>query len=97
MTKSERKLIAQIAAHTSWGNTSNRSARTEKARRALLDRFLAEAGGDPKRAESLRKAYYAKLALRSAQARRKSKQLAAEAAAAEAELHELESGRAETG
>jgi hypothetical protein len=66
----ERSLRAQIAAHESWANTENRSARTANARRALDEKFLAEAGGDPQRAESLRKAYYARLALKSAQARR---------------------------
>jgi len=67
---SERSLRAQIAAHESWANTEDRSARTANARRALDNKFLAEAGGDPQRAESLRKAYYARLALKSVQARR---------------------------
>ena len=71
LTPELRKLLAQIAAHTSWANTPDRSARTANARRAFEDKFLTEADGDPKRAESLRKAYYAKLALRSAQARRR--------------------------
>jgi hypothetical protein len=70
MNQSERTLRAQIAAHESWANTEDRSARTANARRALDEKFLAEAGGDPQRAESLRKAYYARLALKSAQARR---------------------------
>ena len=73
MNQSERTLRAQIAAHESWANTENRSARTANARRALDEKFLAEAGGDPQRAESLRKAYYARLALKSAQARRNRK------------------------
>lgn len=71
LTASERSLRGQIAAHTSWANTADRAGRTSKARRALQDKFLAEAGGDPKRAESLRRAYYARLALKSAQARRR--------------------------
>jgi hypothetical protein len=71
LTPAERKLRAQIAAHESWAQTENRTARTAKGRRALEDKFLAEAGGDPKRAESLRRAYYARLALKSAQARRR--------------------------
>lgn len=65
-----RTLLAQMAAHESWGRTCDRSARTANARKAFEDRFLTEAGGDPKRAESLRKAYFARLALKSAQARR---------------------------
>jgi hypothetical protein len=35
----------------------------------LAEKFLREAGGDPKQAESLRKAYFTKLALWSAQSR----------------------------
>jgi hypothetical protein len=61
----------RIAAHTSWGNTVNRSARTRNAREAFEARFLAEADGDELRAKSLRKAYFAKMALKSAQARRR--------------------------
>lgn len=68
---SERSLIASIAAHESWAKTSDRTARTAPARRALEQKFLDEAGGDPLRAESLRKAYFQRLALKSAQARRR--------------------------
>ena len=77
LTPSERVIRAQIASHTSWANTENRSARTQKARKALEEKFLTEAGGDAARAESLRKAYYARLALKSAQARRARKSGAA--------------------
>ena len=71
MNDTELSLQAKIAAHTSWANTPDRTARTAKARKAAEDKFLAEADGDPKRAESLRKAYFARLALKSAQARRR--------------------------
>jgi hypothetical protein len=71
LTPVERSLRGQLAAHTSWGNTPDRAARTANARKAFEDRFLAAAGGDAKRAESLRKAYFARLALKSAQARRR--------------------------
>lgn len=71
LTPAELSLRGQIAAHTSWGNTTDRTARTAKARNTFEEKFLAEAGGDPKRAESLRKAYFARLALKSAQARRR--------------------------
>ncbi|WP_094287666.1 hypothetical protein [Mycobacterium lehmannii] len=71
LSASERVLRAQLAAHTSWANTPDRSARTAPGRRALEDKWLAEAGGDPVRAEHLRKAFYAKMALKSAQARRR--------------------------
>lgn len=69
----ERKLVASIAAHESWANTTDRTARTSKARAAADARFLAEADGDPVRAEHLRKAYFQRLALKSAQARRRVK------------------------
>jgi hypothetical protein len=65
-----RTLRSRIAAHESWARTTDRSARTANARKGLEDKFLAEADGDPVRAESLRKAYYARLAFKSAQARR---------------------------
>lgn len=67
----ERRLVASIAAHTSWANTEDRTARTAPARAALDAKFLTEAGGDPTRAENLRRAYFQRLALKSAQARRK--------------------------
>lgn len=68
---SERSLVAQIAAETSWANTTNRSARTAPARAALDAKFLEQAGGDALRAAHLRKAHFKRLALKSAQARRK--------------------------
>ncbi|MHA6511612.1 hypothetical protein [Tessaracoccus sp. Z1128] len=86
----ERKLRASIAAHDSWAKTDDRTARTAPARAALDARFLAEAGGDPRKATHLRKAYYARLALKSAQARR-ARSMLAEAEAADAELAELDS------
>jgi hypothetical protein len=86
LISAETRLRASIAAHESWAKTTDRSARTAKARAALDQKFLNQAEGDPVRAEHLRKAYYARLALKSAQARRKIKILTAEAAAAEAEL-----------
>lgn len=67
----ERKLAASIAAHTSWANTVNRTERTAPARAGLEAKFLREADGDPQRAESLRKAHYQRLALKSVRARRK--------------------------
>ena len=79
LTPSERKLRAQLAAHESWARTDDPSARTAPARRAFLDRF--ERAVDPegklppqvraRRAESARKAYFARLALKSAQARKR--------------------------
>jgi hypothetical protein len=70
-TPAERSLRGKIAVETSWANTVDRPARTAPARRGLEAKFLAEAGGDPARAEHIRKAFYARLALKSAQARRR--------------------------
>lgn len=69
-TPEERILVAKIAAHESWARTANRSARTAPARAAHDQKFLDAADGDPVRAAHLRKAYYQRLALKSAQARR---------------------------
>lgn len=78
-TPSERSIIAQIAAHDSWARTPDRAARTAPARRALDEKFEREVDPDSllppqeraKRVENARKAYYSRLALRSAQARRR--------------------------
>lgn len=69
-TPAELSLRGKLAVETSWANTENRSARTAPGRQAFESRFLEEAGGDPLRAEHLRKAYYLRLALASAKARR---------------------------
>lgn len=70
LTPGERTLRARVAAHESWAATEDRSARTAPARAVLWQRFLDQADGDPVRAESLRKAYYARLSFASAKARR---------------------------
>ncbi|WGY03716.1 hypothetical protein QI633_08110 [Nocardioides sp. QY071] len=64
-----RRLAAQSAAHESWARTENWPARTAPARAAFEAKFLEQADGDPVRAASLRKAYYMRLALKSAKAR----------------------------
>lgn len=71
LTPSERRQVGKAAAHQSWGNTTDRTSRTAPARKAFNEKFLAEADGDPKRAASLRAAYFARLSLKSAQARRR--------------------------
>lgn len=86
MTPTERKLAAQLAAHTSWANTTDRTARTAKARAAMTQKFLDEAAGDPVRADSLRKAFYARLALKSVVSRRRAAGQIAAAEEAEANL-----------
>lgn len=88
-TPEARSLTARIAAHESWGRTEDRSARTAPARRALEDKFLAQADGDPVRAEHLRKAHFGRLALKSAESRRIARDAMAAAEAAEAELGAL--------
>jgi hypothetical protein len=94
MTGAERTLRASIAAHTSWANTENPTERTAPARRALEAKFLEEAGGDPVRAAHLRQAYFKRLALKSAQSRRRAKEATTTAEAAEDELSQLAGGAA---
>lgn len=72
-----RAQVARIAAHESWARTPDRAARTAAARAALLARFERDVDPDgvlspgerAARAESARRAFYARLALRSVQAR----------------------------
>jgi hypothetical protein len=74
----DRSIIAKVAAHTRWANTVDRNAATAKARQAFTDRFEREVDPegilDPieraKRAKSARSAYFQRLALKSARARR---------------------------
>ncbi|MGA5472570.1 hypothetical protein ACPCUK_27825 [Streptomyces arboris] len=80
MTTSEQSMRMRLAAHKSWSTTTDRSARTEAARRASHHtRFLNKArelhpqATDAQieaAASSLRKAHYTELALKSAQSRR---------------------------
>lgn len=94
-----RSLVASLAAHESWANTTDRSARTAPARAALMARFEREV--DPegtlepaeraRRAEHKRKAYYQRLALKSAKARA-ARRVVAEGEAAEAELRAVRGG-----
>ena len=75
----ERALRARLVAHVSWSKTEDRIARTQPAKDKFDERFEKEV--DPegklepaerrKRAESARKAYFTRLALKSVQARRK--------------------------
>ncbi|GAB3487793.1 hypothetical protein [Flexivirga lutea] len=74
----ERQMIARVAAHESWANTINRTARTAPARQAFLRKFedlvdparQLPAAERERRATNARKAHFSRLALRSAQARR---------------------------
>lgn len=85
-THAERQLVARIAAHESWANTPDRNARTAPARAALEQKFLEAAGGDLTRAEHFKKAHYARLALKSAKARRMAREARSLAAEVETEL-----------
>lgn len=89
LTESERRLRSTIAAHESWAQTTDRAARTAPARRALDQRFLEQAGGDPIKAAHLRKAHFARLALKSAQSRRRAREAISEARTAESEMDAL--------
>lgn len=79
LTPSERVLRARMAAHVSWAKTDDRSARTAPARRAALDRFEEQVDPDhrlsqterARRAEHAMRAHMTRLALRSAQVRRR--------------------------
>jgi hypothetical protein len=82
----ENKLLAQERAYLSWANTPDRAARTAPAREGLEQKFLREADGDADKAKYLRKAYFTRLSLRSAQARRKAREHIEVAEAVEAEL-----------
>jgi hypothetical protein len=87
LTPAERQMAAKIGAHTSWAHTENRPARTLPARMALEAKFLREADPDnnmlpaarAKAAESLRKAFYVRMSLKSAQVRRRRVQIGGEA------------------
>lgn len=78
---SMRSAIARLGAHESWARTSDRSARTAPAREAFENRFLDQVDPDRKlsaqernrRAANARKAYFLRLALKSAQVRRERK------------------------
>jgi hypothetical protein len=74
-----RSQLGRIGANISWSRTVDRTARTEPGRRAMLERFDREVDPDgtlppaerAKRSEYARKAYFQRLALKSAQARRR--------------------------
>ena len=86
MDPQDRSLRASLAAHTSWANTVDPASRTAKARAAANGRFEKEArelhptATDEqiaRVAEHLRKAYFQRLALASAKARRAKRTAAA--------------------
>jgi hypothetical protein len=78
-TAAEKSLAGQIGAHAKWAQTTDSTAATAPARQAFNDRFEREVDPDgtlppeerARRAEHARKAYFLRLALKSAQARRR--------------------------
>ncbi len=80
LSPSERSLRARLAAHTLHSRVDP-TQHTAPARKAFLERFEREVDPDGKldpadrarRADHARKAYFAGLSLKSAQARRKAK------------------------
>ena len=81
LTPAERTLRARMASHASWANTEDVDARTKPGRDAFLSKFERDVDPDgvlpelerKRRAEHARKAYFARLALESAKARRRKK------------------------
>jgi hypothetical protein len=79
MTPEQRSLQARMAAHSLHARVADPAAHTAPARRAFLDRFEREVDPDAvlqpeeraRRAEHARKAYFLRLALASAAARRR--------------------------
>jgi len=79
MPTQDRRSLARAAAHDSWASTTDRSARTAPARARFLDRFERQV--DPngvlspaersRRASHARTAYFTRLGVKSAQARRR--------------------------
>jgi hypothetical protein len=78
LTPQERSLRGSLASNISWGNTADRSARTQPARDALFAKFCDQVypnGVLPedertRRAESLLKAHMQRMSLAAAKARR---------------------------
>lgn len=76
---SHHAAAGRIGAHVSWAKTEDRSKRTENGRRAFMERFYDEVDPDrllpaderEQRAQHARKAYFARLAMKSAAARRR--------------------------
>ncbi len=75
----DRHTIAVLAAETSWSRTTDRTGRTQPARDAMLAKIEAEVDPDgimdpttrAKAVDNARSAYFRRLALLSAQARRR--------------------------
>jgi hypothetical protein len=90
-------MTGKIGAHVKYSrlDKAGRAAATAKARAALDQKWLDEAGGDPVRAEHLRQAHYSRMALASAMVRRKPRLLRTKLAEVQAELVKAEAEAAE--
>ncbi len=90
-------MVARIASAERWSRCDDPTAATAPARRGFVERFEREVDPDgrldpterARRAGHKRRAYYQRLALKSAQSRRKARELTEVADAAEAELIEV--------
>lgn len=79
LTPAQRTLRAKLGAHASWAQTTNRTARTEAARKAAKNRFrrLADPEGVlpaevvDQRAAALEREHYTRMAYLSAKSRRR--------------------------
>ena len=77
LTPSQRTQRARLAAHSRWAHVHDRTEATRPAREAFNKRFYDDvdpnrelpAADRERRAGNARKAYYARLSLKSAQAR----------------------------
>lgn len=105
LTRAERQMRARIGGHTVQAKYGSDFI-AARARRGLVAKFEREAREQypnlseselAQRAEQLRKAYYARLALRSAVARRKAREYAKQAEAIESELATLDNDRGSAG
>jgi hypothetical protein len=90
----ERRIIAALGAHGLWSKVKDRASQTAAARASFNDRFERQVREESPglteaevvlRAEHARKAYYLRLALKSAQARKARNR----AAALEAEVEQV--------
>ena len=85
LSPTEATLRARLAAHTLHAHAEDPSAHTAPARAAFMARFKREADPDgslplaerARRAEHLKKAYFIRLSLKAAKARRMKKQAVA--------------------
>ncbi len=99
-TPSERAMVARIASAERWSRCSDTTAATEPARQAFNARFARQVDPDgtlppaerARRAGHARRAWFQRLALKSAQSRRRARELTEVADVAEAELRSLGGG-----